>query len=1134
MKTNASAKLRAIRSTRFGNEQGLSSKSLILVLAVVISLVAVPNSAAQTQFGSVVGTVTDPSGAPMASVPIQATNEASHLGFSTVTGGPGDFVIGGLIPGTYTLTAKKPGFKDSQIRGVIVSSGQSARADIQMEIGSAIEKLTVSANATPLNTESGTVTAAVPEHYIPLTGTILPPNQDIIDILLPYLPGQTFLGGRAISAYGSRSYDRKVTLDGSVFSNQNGGGPTLHMPRGTIDEIQAPSLNAEASSQTASTSEMITTRGTNDLHGSFWSEFQNGALNQLPWYSQPGTAKPGVPIVGFGFTLGGPVYIPKVYHGRNKTFFEVTYQRYHPNTSYVRVATLPTDPMRNGNLAGQGTITDPLIGQPFPGGVIPSSRLSPIAQNILNRFYPSIGSIPFAAPDASVFSIQVTPYWDLFTRFDEQFGSKDALSVTYLHNQTFSQIVPGATSGGTTGGPATTGLGFTDGHLNYLSAAENHIFSPSLLNELSLGARVGPYSAQTYSIEGASLLNSLGLPTTPGAPPGVTGLPTISITGMSGINAGGSQGQSESWIYTVRDDLAWTHGRYTTRVGVEFLRPSSTSVGFANLFGTYNFSGLFTSNPFADFLLGLPSSTSRQQPAARLSTVQHQIGFYVSETVRLTRKLTVTAGLRVENLAPPIEIHGRYYNFDITTGHLVVPDQSSISLLNPGLSPSVLASIVTAAEAGFPSKLVNGLWNYTPRIGFAYQVESNTVVRGGFGSYGTLLGYGAPTGGPFTPGVQNFTNSNICNGGTCAPAFTLANPFPSGAVNSVSGLSISGVAPNLREPVTYQWNLTAEHRLPGNMIVRAIYAGSQSAQLPYQRNANLPPASTIPFTSSRLLYPQWFSVAYTDSGGVSSYHSGTVEFERRWLNGVTFDGSYALAKCLSDDDESGLQSYGGVGMLGSTIENPYNLARDKGNCEATPRQSVRALFVADLPFGRNRKWLSNVHGISGGIVNSVLGGWTISGMFMARTGYYFTPYWTGFDAANTGQTLIRPNRVCSGNANPQTWDHTFDPTCFVKPTAGSYGNAGKGTINGLPIWDLDNGIYKYFSFAQSERVPKLRLGMTAINTLGHPGKDETGNTPFVINTPTTVARANDTLYINNATAGLGQWRHIYFEARLEW
>jgi hypothetical protein len=238
---------------------------------------------------------------------------------------------------------------------------------------------------------------------------------------------------------------------------------------------------------------------------------------------------------------------------------------------------------------------------------------------------------------------------------------------------------------------------------------------------------------------------------------------------------------------------------------------------------------------------------------------------------------------------------------------------------------------------------------------------------------------------------------------------------------------------------------------------------------------------------------------------------------------------------LTDSDEGGLESnYGSWGSLGITSEDPYNRDRDKGNCESIPRHKFRMMFTANLPFGKGRDFLNHPQGLAGGVLNNVVGGWTYSGMFIATTGHYFTPLWQGADPPNTSQSLLRPDRVCSGKAATQTWDHIFEPSCFVLPPNGRYGNAGTGIIEGLGYWRYDNGVYKDINLFKDERMPRLRLTMNSMNIFNHPTKSISSAAPFYINSPSTVNRANDIVYDSGLTANLGAARIFYLEARILW
>lgn len=805
---------------------------------------------AQSQFGTAVGTVTDPARAAVPGATVKASNEASNLGFSTVSGQSGDYVIGGLLPGMYTITVEKTGFKDFRITGVRILPGNSTRADVQMELGAVAEQVTVTAKGVQLHTESGTVTSDISMQYLQKNATVQPANQMVGDTLLAMLPGQVEIGNNVVTAYGSRTYDRKITLDGSVISygstwvTDSGVIP----PQGTIVELQDPALNADAEHQTANTTEMFTAKGTNDIHGSIWTELHNEVLDQFPFYTPAGTHKPGAPTVGYGYILGGPVYLPWLYNGKNKTFFYSTLAKWNYVIPLTTEGTFPTAAMQgsttvDADLSPLGlTIENPYTQQPFTNSIIPANLISPIAVKFMQKYYYAPSTYYF--DNATTYSPLLTPFLDAFERVDEQFGTKDALSVTYLHHTMAYDVNVAAASSSSAGGSNLGGMSHRPNSGDYINGSENHIFSPTALNEFSMAIRFGPRGSSSNDQVGAANTTGLGLPVIPGAPAGATGGPTFNITGMAPMRWY-PDSKSNGRAYTFRDNLMWTRGRSSTKFGIEYIRTTSFSNSTGNLFGTYDFSGRFTGNGYADFMLGLPTSTSRSLPAGPSDTVAQQVGFYGQEIFRATRKFTVNIGLRAEKLSSPIELYGKYYNFDITNGNLVLPSSTSFASLNPGLTATLLSHIV-ANNGSFPAHLVNPVWAITPRVGLAYQLTPNTVVRGGFGSYGALMGLGGTTGSPYGAASQSFLNENTCVGAapnvTCTPAFTLANPFPSSATAAVQGLSPAGVDPNYKTPLTSQWNLTAERRLPGQMVFRLTYAGSESVQLAYSADINAPPA----------------------------------------------------------------------------------------------------------------------------------------------------------------------------------------------------------------------------------------------------------------------------------------------------
>lgn len=487
-------------------------------------------------------------------------------------------------------------------------------------------------------------------------------------------------------------------------------------------------------------------------------------------------------------------------------------------------------------------------------------------------------------------------------------------------------------------------------------------------------------------------------------------------------------------------------------------------------------------------------------------------------------------GLRYQNNRVPYEINGRFYNFDPATGNLVVPDQDALGRINPGLSPALRSRIVTAQSAGFPGKLVQSQNGWNPRIGIAYRGFKDYVVRAGYGVYNHLVANGT-TGNNniFSAGAEDFTNALVNN----APLFDLSNPFPSGTgggTRPVGGISAGGINRSIKTPRTDQWNLSVDREIFLKFGLRTSYVGSKTTHATYRRNINLPPPSTIPFTSGRLIYPAYTGVTFTDSGGNVSYHALDIEARRSLDHGIYLNFGYTLAKQMTDVDEGGIQgTWGSSGALGPVIQNPYNRAGEKSNAHAIPRHFLKAVYTWDFPVGKGRTWLNNPTTFGGAVLDRIVGGWTFTGTGYAHSGWWFTPFYSGFDSANTGQFTTRPDRVGSGKAANRTPTNLFQVSDFVQQPAGRYGNSAPRVIEGLGAWKMDMGAYKSIALTSYEKGPELRIGMTSSNIFNHPNKAPWMNSAWLINSPRTVGIADDYYYDSVVSGGLGAWRFVRFD-----
>ena len=549
-------------------------------------LMVVGFARSQSQFGSIAGHVSDPSQTMIPGAVVRATNEATNVASSVPTSSSGTYVIPGLLPGTYTVSVQASGFKEFRLTGVAVKPAQTTGTDIRLELGMAEEHITVSATGAPINTQSGSVTVEAPLQLLNMPAILPQATQTYADTLVPYLRGQQYVGGRQVAAYGSRSYDRRINLDGVAYGFQNTSA--LHLPRGTIEELQVTSVTASAEHDTANTNEMTTAKGTNDLHGAVWTELQNTALNALAWYQPPGSRGPGTPTVGYGLIAGGPVYSPKVHDGRNKTFFFVTFQKFGGQTIGNSAITVPTAQMISSGDFSQLLpgiqLTNPWTKQPFPNNQINSStcvapcQISSQAAALLKLFPPNNVSPLFINNNGQTPGLYQQPFKDFFVRMDRQFGSRDNVHGTFVFNH---ELIYESNSG-----LPEAGFDWVDYSSKFVSVAWNHIFSPTLLNEAVFGLKLGNNTKITNTPDGASLVSQFGLPQPQSAPPeaGKSGGPIFNITGISGFNPeplGASETKPRTW--TARDTVSWVHGRVTIKAGFEMLHFISRLDTFPNL-----------------------------------------------------------------------------------------------------------------------------------------------------------------------------------------------------------------------------------------------------------------------------------------------------------------------------------------------------------------------------------------------------------------------------------------------------------------------------------------------------------------------------------------------------------------------
>ncbi|MFN0165356.1 MAG: carboxypeptidase regulatory-like domain-containing protein [Bryobacteraceae bacterium] len=1038
----------------------------------LVALLAAPLVRAQSTLGTMVGVVKDQSGAVTPGVVVTVRHEEQGQTREASTNARGEYEITQLPEGTYTVQAEAAGFRGYVNRGVRLSVRQVLRIDIQLQIGEISERVTVSGAAPVVNSESATISGGMQESLLREFHTPTANAYSPHLLAMMMLPGSVHLGNAQFKLGGARGNMYESKVDGSE-TNHNEGSPSVL----SVKEMNIVYVNANAEYRSPATVDAVMQSGTNTFRGGARAELENGALNAAGVGAQ--RRPPGVPFYYGEYFGGGPVMIPKIYNGKDRTHFYVDYER-GKNGSYFRSGFLDVPPaqFRQGDFSALSRqLVNPFTGAAFTGNSIPQSLMNPGSLWLQDKYWPlpnagAAGALAlnYAATNSASWFVQ---RW--YFRGDHQISRMNHVSFGYTRFTEANIKGTGVWTGGLVAKVPDGGANiYTRFNQNYI-LTDTHTFSPTRLNEFRLSLQYYQLPGQ-YSVRGKTILDGAGIK---GVALDLTGTPRIDINGFSGMwgGAGGGQYTGEDTVnkrYQLIDNFTLIQGHHSFKFGTDLRRIDAQSWTGGVWAGSYNFDGRFTGFSWADFLLGLPSTTSRFTPRPPVSRYNWLYAFYLQDDFKVSPRFTLQYGLRYDNSTVPVDKAGAFFNFDPATGNIVVPDDRALGLVSPAF-PSTI-KIVTASQAGFPKHLLKGNnGRLSPRVGISFRPFSNanTVLRAGFGHF-SIYSYGLNTGGPFAL-TENFINQ-MSNG---APLLTLSNPFP--RIGAPPAQSSTGINPNLRDAAFTQWNLSVERDIGFSTALRLSYIGSKSSFLQYSREINRPPASTIPFAASRNPYPLFQSVSYTDNGGNATYHGFQMQATRRFTRGLSIDAALTYHKELTDSHNEG--SYFDMGL-----NDPYNRASNKGPATALPMPyEVSLNYLYQLPFGRGRQYLSQVPAI----VSHVLGGWDASGYFAAYSGRWWTATYSGRDISNMNIFSGRPDRTCNGNlpSGQRTEGRWFDNSCFVVPPAGvgRFGNAGINSIQGPGAWFYNMGVYKHFPVY--ERL-NFRVGMTAINLLNHPVWDQ--------------------------------------------
>ena len=1090
------------------------------LVALLFTAVFVSSARAQSTFGSVVGTVQDATQSVVPNAAVTLHSQDDNSDHATISGPTGDFEFVNIKPGRYTVSSRASGFADTDVPAFDLAPRQTARVNVVMNVQSQQQTIEVSATATLISTDKSTLDASKDNSAIvqlPLNSRAATASPLSSLSLLPNVQqdnqGNIALAGATANMV-NYSVDGVSTAD--IF--HNGALKNAYPSMENIAEVKATDFNNSAEFAQVGDVTFTTKGGSNVFHGSLFEYLQNDALDANVFGFSTKAPKR---FNDFGGSVGGPVTIPRLYDGKNKTFFFFDYEGNRRSTSTPEFLLVPTAAQRAGNLNGlpigndSGKLNNPLpagspcAGAQFSNNTIPTQCINPFATALLNSYYP----LPTPGLDAATLGYNYQALVPIpgnsngfDVRIDQNINSKQQvyarLSWKNLLTSSFNQLLPNDAD---------------VEHDRSFLISHNYSITPRIVNEFRFGfthSLIDP----NFPIEGTQALNGLGFST--GSEPGQVntsnhptqgGFPTVNFSDGTGFSTIGRDitGVLESNTKQLTDNITFTRGRHTFRAGIDFrivnyVTPSLETP--SDDFGLFNFNqGIFTGSSFGDMLLGLPNNTYFAVTGPRDDATAHQYGFYAQDQWEINNHLTVNAGLRYEYLPGFQDAIGNMANFLPDTNTVVIPDRLARGI---GAVPAFLQSFnsctlpdrnmnlpcsnfETASQAHVPQSLrQNYKLNLDPRIGIAYRpfMNNRTVIRAGFGVFNvTNLGpFAFNMSSTPTASVHTYQNNN---GGV--PQFQFPQTLsPSQAVQFGGGELEQGDDPNYRDPQVIQWNLTVEHQVTNSTAVRLSYVGMEGHRQNVTVDLNQVPESTTPYVvpsggwvDTRAPFQNWAQVFQSTNLGSTSYNALQAGVTHRLSYGLTFQGDYSWTKSLSDVQGDAPNSFALESFYGLAVSDRFHVNELRGNVEGTPRQRLLVTGTYELPYGRGRTW-SN----SNRLMNAALGGWNLNTISLLQTGFWLTPTMSASDDQSglgilQRGTIARPDRVPGVSTTPahRSAQNFFNTAAFTSDVpAGRTGNAGVGTLEGPGTIAVATGLAKIFDIREGL---KLRFESTFTNVI---------------------------------------------------
>jgi carboxypeptidase family protein len=1050
-----------------------------VALGLIIAAGLLPASIfAQAVTGTVLGTVTDTTGAVMPGASVTLTNTATGFVRTVVTDTAGEYTAPSLPTGKYSVKAELSGFKTATVPSIDVGVDQHVRINVRLEIGAVEESVTVTGASPLVQTSTSELGTTVQEEQIktlPLNGRNFVNLTRTVPGVVRGIPGANIDGAGSLawrasasfSANGQRPRDNNYMLDG-VDNNETWLQTVVLFPSvDALDEfkMQTSTYSAEFGHSLGGVVNLQIKSGTNQMHGSGFEFLRNSVFDANNFFNnRAGRDKPDFSQHQFGGTYGGPI-------AKDKTFVFFDFQGYRVNQGATYLSTVPSAKMRAGDFSELNrTIYDPVTHLPFPGNVIPQNRWDPAAANMLNQLIPQSNTDGTrSANGQTINNYLINPTLE---RQDNQFDVK--VDHTLMTNNRFfarysyektHRVLPATLPHGDAG--FTFGAG--DGNIKAQGLALNdtHTFGSNWLNEMRFGWSSIKFFMTPIDY-GTNIAQKVGIP-------GVNLGDTTSALSQIMFNNGGMRNMGSNGnqpLITNQNDIQFfdnvtrVAGRHTMKAGGSVTHRSREILNADTIVGRFDFNQNLTSNcagitsgctvqnntgfDFGSFLLGYASNASRTlfNPGT-YTEIRPEAAAYFQDDVRVTERLTVNAGLRWDLFVPWVEVNDQQSNFDVSTGRFVVASDSAV--IN-GIQVGRYLQTYSKTDVG-------------PRLGFAYDLTGNgrTIIRAGYGLFWNFTPGGTSSSKaqnqPFLQAQANTTNfgTNILlSQGLPAPPGVHPELAPAGSTRSAFD-------PNFRDAHAHNFNVNVQRQFGANYMTEVAYSGSRTRNSAIKTDLNQAPpiVGVIDQNVNRpyaKLDPALRTVGTLSSTGYLEYNGLLIKFQRRSANHFSFLNSYTFARAIdlaSDNDGT------------VTLTNIFDPSYNRGPADYDVTHTFSSNWIYELPWGAQRAW----------------GGWQLSGILYLRSGLPIT-ITQSQSMLSTGITNNRPNTICDPALSSPTIDKWFNTSCFQQTAdaSGTFGSTSRNSVRGPGQFNIDISVIKNTRLAHVDS----ELRIEAFNVLNHP------------------------------------------------